>query len=58
MAVADQSEFRLGYVAGLRSMLISINEGDYLIGDDPYSIMIRTMSARTKDKILEATRLN
>ena len=58
MAVKDETEFRLGYIAGLRAMLININEGDYIIGDDPYSIMIRTMSARTKDKILRATKLD
>jgi hypothetical protein len=58
MANKDQTEFRLGYIAGLRTMLMNINEGDYIIGDDPSSIMIRTMSARTKDRILKSTKLN
>jgi len=54
--------FALGYSAGMRSMLMSINEGgpgDFIIGDDPLDIKKRTsMSKRLMDQILKATRLN
>jgi hypothetical protein len=52
--------FRLGYIAGQRSMLMSINEGgpgDFIIGDDPSRINIRKMSERTINRILKAVGL-
>lgn len=54
----EVNAFRLGYVAGLRTMLININNGDYIIGDNPFKINIRNMSQRTLDKILESVRLD
>ena len=54
--------FALGYSAGMRSMLMSINEGgpgDFMIGDNPLKISKKTkMSKRLMDKILEATKLD
>jgi hypothetical protein len=52
--------FRLGYIAGQRSMLISINEGgsgNFIIGDDPSKIFIRSMSERTINRILKSVGL-
>ena len=52
--------FRLGYIAGQGSMLLSINEGgpgDFMIGDDPKQINIRRMSERTLKRILNTVGL-
>jgi hypothetical protein len=52
--------FRLGYIAGQRSMLMSINEGgpgEFIIGDDPSKIFIRSMSERTVNRILKSVGL-
>ena len=61
MNEAERKAFSLGYLAGLRAMLLSINEGgpgDFRRGDDPMKIRNRTTkSQRTIDKILEATNL-
>ena len=61
VANTGNEEFALGYSAGMRSMLISINSGgsgDFKVGDNPNSISKRkTMSNRLKQKILEAVGL-
>jgi hypothetical protein len=52
--------FRLGYIAGQRSMLMSINEGgpgNFIIGDDPSKIFIKSMSERTVNRILKSVGL-
>lgn len=55
-------EFARGYSAGMRSMLISINEGgpdDFEKGDNPLKVVAarKSMSDRLKQKILEAVGL-
>ena len=60
MTPKEREAFRIGYVSGLRVMLTSINEGgrgDYSVGDSPNKIMIRTMSERTINIILESVGL-
>lgn len=61
MNVAERKAFTLGYVAGLRTMLLSINSGgrgDFKPGDNPDRVSnMTTKSQRTIDAILRATNL-
>ena len=55
-------EFARGYSAGMRSMLISINEGgpdDFEKGDDPLKVVSsrKSMSDRLRERILTAVGL-
>ena len=61
MNAPSRKAFSLGYTAGMRSMLMSINHGeagDFRRGSDPLRIAHRaTMSQRLVDAILRATNL-
>ena len=59
MDAKARKAFTSGYVAGMRSMLMSINNGepgDFVRGSDPYRINFRDpMSQRLIDKIIQST---
>lgn len=60
MNLAERKAFSLGYQAGLRAMLLSINfggAGDYSKGMDPEQIGYALKSQRTINVILKATNL-
>ena len=61
MNLAERKTFSLGYQAGLRAMLLSINAGgagDFKPGDNPDRVSnTTTKSQRTIDAILRATNL-
>ena len=60
MNLAERKAFSLGYQAGLRAMLLSINSGgagDFKRGDNPERIGKVVKSQRTIDVILNATNL-